>query len=34
VTALWTAPNNKSIFAVVRSAADKYEVDRVTASCN
>jgi hypothetical protein len=34
VTALWTAPNEKSIFAVVRSAADKYEVDRVTASCN
>ncbi|MGD0731528.1 MAG: hypothetical protein ABR956_09695 [Terracidiphilus sp.] len=34
VTALWTSPNSKSIFAVVRGAADKYEVDRVTASCN
>jgi hypothetical protein len=34
VTALWTAPDEKSIFAVVRSAANKYEVDRVTASCN
>ena len=39
VTALWTAPDGKSIFAVVRKAAspgatDQYEVDRVTASCN
>jgi hypothetical protein len=34
VTALWTAPEAKSLFAVVRSAANKYEVDRVTASCN
>jgi hypothetical protein len=34
VTALWAAPDGKSIFAVVRSAADQYEVDRVTASCN
>jgi hypothetical protein len=34
VTALWTAPDSKSIFAVVRNAADQYEVDRVTASCN
>jgi hypothetical protein len=34
VTALWTAPDGKSVFAVVRSAADQYEVDRVTASCN
>jgi hypothetical protein len=34
VTALWTAPNGKSIFAVVRHGADEYEVDRVTASCN
>lgn len=34
VTALWTAPNGKSIYAVVRNAADEYEVDRVTASCN
>jgi hypothetical protein len=34
VTALWAAPDGKSLFAVVRSAADEYEVDRVTASCN
>jgi hypothetical protein len=34
VTALWTAPDGKSIYAVVRSTADEYEVDRVTASCN
>jgi hypothetical protein len=34
VTALWTAPDGKSVLAVVRSAADQYEVDRVTASCN
>jgi hypothetical protein len=34
VTALGTAPDGKSVFAVVRSAADKFEVDRVTASCN
>jgi len=34
VTALWTAPDGKSVFAVVRNAADQYEVDRVTASCN
>jgi hypothetical protein len=34
VTALWTAPDGKSVFAVVRGAADQYEVDRVTASCN
>jgi hypothetical protein len=34
VTALGTAPDGKSIFAVVRSAADHYEVERVTASCN
>ncbi|MGD0681226.1 MAG: hypothetical protein ABR990_04165 [Terracidiphilus sp.] len=34
VTALWTAPDGKSIFAVVRSATNEYEVDRVTASCN
>ncbi len=33
-TALWTAPDNKSVFAVVRNAANEYEVDRVTASCN
>ncbi|MGA3081929.1 MAG: hypothetical protein ABSD44_11170 [Terracidiphilus sp.] len=39
VTALWTAADGKSVFAVVRKAAspgatDRYEVDRVTASCN
>ncbi|MGA3370659.1 MAG: hypothetical protein ABSC48_02740 [Terracidiphilus sp.] len=39
VTALWSAPDGKSVFAVVRKsanpgAADQYEVDRVTASCN
>ncbi|HUD74018.1 MAG TPA: hypothetical protein VMQ76_03025 [Terracidiphilus sp.] len=39
VTALWTAPDGKSIFAVVRKTANQgatnqYEVDRVTASCN
>ena len=34
VTALWSAPDGKSVYAVVRGAADEYEVDRVTASCN
>jgi len=34
VTALWGAPDGKSAFAVVRSAANQYEVDRVTALCN
>jgi hypothetical protein len=34
VTALWTAQDGKSAFAVVRSAAGEYEVDRVTALCN
>jgi hypothetical protein len=39
VTALWSAPNEKSVFAIVRRAAehgqpDSYEVDRVTANCN
>jgi hypothetical protein len=34
VTALWAAPDGKSVLAVVRTAADQYEVDRVTASCN
>jgi hypothetical protein len=33
VTALWTAPDGKSILAVVRRAAGDYEVDRVTALC-
>jgi hypothetical protein len=39
VTALWTAPDGKTVFATVRKAAaqghaDEYEVDRVTANCN
>jgi len=39
VTALWSDPDGKSVFAVVRKAAtqghaDSYEVDRVTAICN
>ncbi|MBS1802443.1 MAG: hypothetical protein JST28_03715 [Acidobacteria bacterium] len=34
VTALWTAQDGKSAFAVVRSESGDYEVDRVTASCN
>jgi hypothetical protein len=39
VTATWSAPDGKSVFAVVRKAAeqgqpDSYEVDRVTANCN
>lgn len=39
VTALWIAPEGRSIFAVVRTASTQaqqiqYEVDRVTATCN
>jgi hypothetical protein len=39
VTALWPAPDDKSLFAVVRksvppTATEEYEVDRVTATCN
>lgn len=34
VTALATAPDGKSILAVVRTAANQYEVDRVSATCN
>lgn len=34
VTALSTAPDGKSVLAVVRNAANDYEVDRVTAFCN
>jgi hypothetical protein len=34
VTALWTAQDGKSAFAVVRSGSGDYEVDRVSASCN
>jgi hypothetical protein len=34
VTALWSAPDEKSVLAVVRNATDQFEVDRVTALCN
>lgn len=34
VTALWAAPDDKSILAVVQRATDQYEVDRVSALCN
>jgi hypothetical protein len=34
VTAVWTAPRGESVLAVVRKAANEYEVDRVTALCN
>jgi hypothetical protein len=34
VTAMWSTPDGKSVYAVVRSAADQYEVDRVSALCN
>jgi hypothetical protein len=34
VTALLTTPDGKSVLAVVRNAANQYEVDRVTALCN
>ena len=34
VMALWTAPDGKSVLAVVRNAGKQYEVDRVTALCN
>jgi hypothetical protein len=34
VTALESAADGKSVFAVVRKANDQYEVDRVTALCN
>ena len=34
VTALWTSPDRKSVIAVVRTATNEYEVDRVTALCN
>ena len=34
VTAMWTAQDGKSTFAVVRKLAGAYEVDRVTALCN
>jgi hypothetical protein len=34
VTAMWASPDARAVFAVVRSAADQYGVDRVTALCN
>jgi len=34
VTAMFSAPDGKSVLAVVRNAANEYEVDRVTALCN
>jgi hypothetical protein len=34
VTALWSAPDGKRAYAVVRNQANQYEVDRVTALCN
>ena len=34
VMTFWPAPDGKSAFAVVRSAANEYEVDRVSALCN
>jgi hypothetical protein len=33
VTAVFPAPDGKSVLAVVRNAVNEYEVDRVTASC-
>ena len=34
VTAIWTAPDSKSVYAAVRKAPEQYEVDRVSALCN
>jgi hypothetical protein len=34
VTALWSAPDFKSVYATVRTAANQYEVVRVSALCN
>ncbi len=34
ITAIWPAPDAKSVYAAVRTAADQYEVDRVSALCN
>ncbi len=34
VTALWTAPDSKSVLAVIRNSQNQYEVDRVTALCD
>jgi len=34
VTALWSAPDGRSVLAVIRDAQNQYEVDRVTALCD
>jgi hypothetical protein len=34
VTNLWSAPDGKSVVAVVRSGTNQYEVERVSALCN
>lgn len=34
VTALWDAPDGRSVLAIVRSVTNQYEVDRVSALCN
>ncbi len=34
VMQIWTAPDGRSVVAVVRNTANEYEVDRVTALCN
>jgi hypothetical protein len=34
ITALWPAPDGKSVLAAVRQISGDYEVDRVTAQCN
>jgi hypothetical protein len=34
VTAIWLAPDSKSIYVAVRAAPEQYEVDRVSALCN
>jgi hypothetical protein len=34
VTALWSAPDGKSVLAVVHNMENQFEVDRVTALCN
>jgi len=30
----WTAPDGKSVYAVIRTPKNQYEVDRVTALCD
>lgn len=34
ITALWTTSDGEGLMAVVRTAPDQYEVDRVSATCN